>query len=440
MFSTVIKNKKLIIVSSCLIIFLLGIFRCNFAFESPKNNVTQFCDNKIHTVEGIIVEEPDERMDCVNLTLKSNDFSGKLLIRTDKYPKYFYGDKIVVEGKVQIPMETDDFSWRSYLFKTGVGAVSFSPKITLVQCGQGNKIYSWILAVKQYFGKKIFQAIPGFESQLLSALVLGYKNRISTFWRDIFSKTGTSHIVSVSGLHVSVVSGIILLIVLGLGISRKKSLWIVAGGLFLYSALIGFSPSVVRASIMGFLVLLAFCVGRMPSLENILAFAAAVMLLVNPLILRWDVGFQLSFLSVAGIFYLWPILQAFTENFPDPLKIKSAFMLSLSAQIITMPLVIYHFKNISVVSPIVNVIVVPFVPIIIILAAAGFIFIYLPIAILKFLFLPCKELLGFIMLILKWFSNIPTLNVSISWWMVVVSYAAIISFIFFSNKCAKLSI
>lgn len=407
-------NKRTRLAGGFLFLFLLGTLRCGEAFKVSKENVQKLADGHSHIIRGIVIDEPDDRLAYTNLTVKPDYFDGKILIRTEKYAGYKYGDEIIAEGKIEIAAEDDDFSWKGYLLGRGIYAVMLRSEISIANSNRGNAIYAGILSAKQYIKKKIEQSAPGNGADFLLALILGYKSNISEYWQNIFSKTGTSHIISISGLHISIISGMFMLALLEAGISRKKAFWIIAVFLAAYVILTGMSASAMRAGIMGFIALFAVKVGRLSNPKNILVMAGALMLALNPFLLRYDAGFQLSFLSIIGIFYFWPVLEKRTEKWPNPLKLKSALNLSLSAQIITLPLVIYHFKIISLIAPLANLIIVPLIPLIFLIAAIPLSMIFWHPAYLKILFLPYKELSGFILWALEGFSNVPAINISIN--------------------------
>lgn len=406
-------DKKTRLAGGFLVLFLLGILRCSSAFRISNNSAQNLADEKMHIIRGVIVEEPDERLTYTNLTVKPEYLDGKILIRTEKYAGYKYGDEIIAEGKIEIAKEDDEFSWRGYLMRYGIQAVMFRPDISLESSGNGSGLYAAILSAKQYLKRKIEQSLAGIRADFLLALILGYKSNISEYWKNIFSATGTSHIISISGLHISIIAGMVMLALLEAGINRKKAFWIVSAFLAGYIILIGMSASALRAGVMGFLALLAVRVGRLSAPRNALAFAGAFMLALNPLLLRYDAGFQLSFLSIIGIFYVWPILENWTEKWPNLFKLKSALNLSLSAQIITLPLVIYHFGIVSLIAPLANLIIVPLIPLILFLLAIPLALIFFSPAVLKILFLPYKELSGFVLGMLEGFNKIPAISISI---------------------------
>jgi competence protein ComEC len=179
--------------------------------------------------------------------------------------------------------------------------------------------------------------------------------------------------VAISGLHITILAGILFYLFILLGVPRQKSFWPAVLILFLYVCMIGFRASAIRAFIMGTLVLYALKIGRLSKSINALVLAGAILLLINPKLLLWDVGFQLSFLAVLGILYFYPLLtktlkhkntktQLLNNRFVD--VVVSIFFVTLSAQIFTLPLVFYYFRVISLVSPLANLLVLPILPVV----------------------------------------------------------------------------
>ncbi|KPJ56129.1 hypothetical protein AMJ49_05675, partial [Parcubacteria bacterium DG_74_2] len=186
--------------------------------------------------------------------------------------------------------------------------------------------------------------------------------------------------------------------------------------------------SAVRAGIMGGLFLFAQKIGRLNSSSRTITFAATFMLVQNPLLLKSDIGFQLSFLAVFGIIYLMPVFQSwFTRlNFihQDLEGLRDIISMTIAAQIFTLPLLIYNFGYLSSVSLIANVLIVPLVPFIMI---SGFIFIilgiiYQPLA--WILALPCWLLLTYLIKIVDFLSgfSFASLSLEISWIWLIIFY------------------
>jgi competence protein ComEC len=175
---------------------------------------------------------------------------------------------------------------------------------------------------------------------------------------EAFSRVGVTHIIALSGFNITI-------IIKGFTYATKnwsKKLSFLLGtlGIFLFVILVGNQPSIVRAAIMGWLFLLAPLLGRKGDIKNVLIFTAALMILENPFILRWDTGFQLSFLAVLGLAYLSPV---FLEKFRFlPKIIAEPLSLTLGAQIFSLPILLFTFGRFSLISPLTNALILPFIP------------------------------------------------------------------------------
>ena len=199
---------------------------------------------------------------------------------------------------------------------------------------------------------------PSLHAQLLKGIFLGKRSDLPTETLDIFRNSGTFHVLAVSGLHVGLVALFCYFGFSRFRLPQKAICLLTVAAVLIYACLIGFRPSVFRASLMAILFLFATVIDRDADLFNLLAFAALVLLLLNPLQV-WDVGFQLSFVAVAAIVYFVPKmekpLRRLWENADDaasiPTKSKNtavkwlvlSYLVTLAAQIGTTPLIAYHF-------------------------------------------------------------------------------------------------
>lgn len=189
--------------------------------------------------------------------------------------------------------------------------------------------------------------LEGKQLALAQAILLGDRSLLSQDTVNSFGATGAMHVLAVSGMHIGIISQLLLFILQGFGkvISRRTGLLLVLLFLWFYALTSGFSPSVVRSVFMFSLLLLAQMTGRRYSSINILFFSAFVLILINPMVF-FDVGFQLSYLAMLGIFSIYPIIQNWL-NFKN--KIMHYFWqgtaVCLSAQCLTVPLCIYYFHQ-----------------------------------------------------------------------------------------------
>jgi competence protein ComEC len=193
--------------------------------------------------------------------------------------------------------------------------------------------------------------------------------------------------------------------------------------------MVGASASVVRAAIMGIIMLTALQVGRLPHSGIAILLSAALMCAVNPLILRWDVGFQLSFLAVAGIVYIEPLLKPFMVRLLRFTPLASLVAATLAAQIAVLPLLLFQFGTLAVYTLPVNVLVLPLVPITMALGFAsgsvGLLWSFVGALIGQAAWLVASLQL----IIIQWFSELPyaALEVSISGLTMTSLYCALVA-------------
>lgn len=230
-----------------------------------------------------------------------------------------------------------------------------------------------IYPLKYKLREIIYENFSPPNSSILAALTLGDKQYISKEWKQKLNIAGVRHITAVSGLHVVIVSGILLWLGIRIGLYRGQAFYFALFFLWFFILMIGFQPSAVRAGIMGSMLLFCQKIGRQRVADRALLLTAAVMLTINPLLLRHNVGFQLSFLATLGIIYLMPFLQNLFERIKLTKlgEVSNLLAMTFSAQIFVLPILIYNFGQFSLVSPITNVLIVSLLPYIMI---AGFIF------------------------------------------------------------------
>lgn len=344
--STLWQYKKFVVIGFCLLFLAAGIWR-HQAFLLK----IIYPEEQSITFTGIVVKEPDIRSNNIKLTVKSKEIKGKIIVTVNRYPEYQYGDELKITGKLAAPQEFEDFNYKGYLAKDGIFAVTYLPKIELIERGRGNFIYAKTLQFKNKLRETIYQNLSPPQSSILGAIILGDKSKMSDELKTKLNITGVRHITAVSGMHVAILTGILMAGLMGLGLGRKTSFYSTIFLMSFYIILTGLQPSAIRAGVMGGILLLARYLGRMNLSARALVFAGAFMLAQNPLLLKLDVGFQLSFLATLGIIYLAPFLKR-------RIKIEILAM-TLAAQVFTLPILIYNFGYVSLVGILTNILIVP---------------------------------------------------------------------------------
>ena len=422
------RYKKLVVIGFCLLFLVFGIWRHQLAiFEIvyPEEKEVSFI--------GLVVKEPDIRVNHIKLTIESEEIKGKILLLVPRYPEYQYGDKLKITGKLEKPPVFEDFNYRDFLAKEGVYSVIYWPEIELLgrekYPGLSGAIYAQILEFKNKLRESIYQNLSPPESSILGAMILGDRRKMSEELKEELNTTGLRHITAISGMHVTIISIILMQILLGLGFWRHQAFYLTLTLLTLFIIMVGLPPSAVRAGIMGGIFLLAQYLGKTSASSRAIIIAATLMLVQNPLLLRLDVGFQLSFLATMGIIYLGPVFQSWLKRVPDNLlsfiKLRSILAMTLSAQIFTLPILIYNFGYMSLIAPLTNVLVLPFLPFIIglgfLFGLVGIIFPFLG----WILSWPAWLLLNYLTEIVDWFSQLPLAALTIEnlhWLFLVISY------------------
>ena len=451
------RYKKIAVLGFCILFLVLGVWRHQLAeLRIMNNELRKYNDQeKIITLVGLVAKEPDIREKSVKLTVQPENINGKVLVTANRYPEYQYGDRLKIIGKLKTPAEFEDFNYKDYLKKDGIYSVMDFPKTELIEKNQGNFIYAKILDFKEKLRESIYQNLSPPQSSILGAMILGDKSRMSGCsqkeieaakqrgeeclkLKEKLNITGVRHITAISGMHITILSIILMQILIGLGFWRGQAFYLTMALLILFIVMIGLPPSAIRAGIMGGLFLLAQYLGRMNISSRAIVFAATLMLVHNPLLLKLDIGFQLSFLAMMGIIYLVPIFQNLLHKVPDFFQLKNIFALTISAQIFTLPILIYNFGYVSAVAPIVNILVVPLLSFVIL---SGFIF-----GLAGMIFLPLGQILSwfswllltYLVKIVDFFSQIPPVYFKISWVWLSVSYLILGLFIWRFKEKQKL--
>lgn len=284
--------------------------------------------------------------------------SGKLLValKTDSVdPVHLnYGDELIITGKylpVEPPYNPGEFDFGAWLAAKNVYQQTFINQDQLIKLNEakGNTIIKYAIEERKKqvaIYRKLIKNDEAFA--VASTLVLGYRADLSKETLAAYSRTGTIHALSVSGAHVGII--FFLLNAMLTFLDRKKifkifKLLLICSLIWYYALLTGFSSSVLRSAIMITIFILAKAFNRNSNNYNILAFTAFVLLVYNPFFI-WDVGFQLSFISVFGLIYLQPKIYKWIyvkNKWLD--KLWSAVALSLAAQLVTFPLSVYYFHQ-----------------------------------------------------------------------------------------------
>ena len=379
------QHKKLIILSSlCLVAFFGGAFYSQSSLPTADESRLQFYNDR-GTVEikGLVDRDPELREKTTRLHLSArqirlgeewHEVSGTALLFVPRYPSYEYGDVLQVTGKLETPLQLDGFDYEEYLARQEIYSTIFYPEIEILETGKGFRPLEWIYSLRNNLSQTLAEVLPEPQASLAQGIILGIRGNIPSSIKADFTHTGTAHLLAISGLHLSIVAGILLS--LGIWLFGKKGyiyVWLALGVIWLYALLTGMHPPVFRAAIMASLFLAAELLGRQRNAITALVFAAAVMVGISPQIL-WDASFQMSFTAMAGLIFVFPLVQSlFKKAVRATLGedgaavsiasfITDSLSISLGAVIAVWPLVAYYFDVISPVAPLATFFALPALP------------------------------------------------------------------------------
>ena len=374
-------TKFLFGVSVQLFLFFSGWLLCDYTSEKNNPiNYTHFLTDSTASYSGYVSEIPIEKtksvkaevtLQQIKLKDKWQNTCGKIIIyfeKTDKTKTLEIGNSIVFTGnlqEIQSPLNPHEFDYKSYLSMRNIyhsvylkeeSWMIYHNEKTFSLVGFSQKIRKYLLDTYRTSG------LEQNEFAMVAALVLGYDDEIDRPTFNAYSHTGTLHVLSVSGLHV----GLIYLL-LGYMLSflnrNKKTTWIkvflIISVLWFFVLLSGFSAPAVRAAFMFSLILLGKTLFEHVETANIVLVSAFLSLCINPFWLA-DIGFQLSYIAVLGIIYLYPFFyNMFTFSWGLVDKIWALCAVSMAAQLATLPVTLYYFHQFPTLFLITNLIVIP---------------------------------------------------------------------------------
>jgi len=384
-------RRTIILVSLCLIALFGGAFRFQSSQPTVNENYLQFYnDQEIVEIKGMVSADPEARDKTTHLRLSATeikleqewqDVSGTALLFAPRYPTYKYGDVLLVTGKLETPPQLNDFDYKGYLAHQGIYSTMPYPKIDILDRGKGFKPLAWVYSARNNLSQSLVEVLPEPQASLAQGIVLGIRGNIPSSVRTDFARTGTAHLLAISGLHLSILAGILISIGIWLfGRRHYLYIWLALGTIWLYAIITGMHPPVIRGATMASLFLTAELLGRQRSAITSLAFAAAIMVGISPQIL-WSASFQMSFMAMAGLILLTPFFQAIGRKavnatlggdrpaVPVANTITDSFSVSLGAVIGVWPLVAYYFGIVSFVGPPATFLTLPALPGIIITGA-----------------------------------------------------------------------
>lgn len=317
---------------------------------------------------GTVADEPDVRADHQKITLgdivaHGERQRGKVLIKAGFYPELAYSDVVRLRCALARPEPIEDFAYDRYLERFGIYAVCWQPRdMSIVGHDEGGRVLGELLRVKKRLLGTVDVLYPEPQSALLAGLLVGAKRSLPEDVQDNFRRTGLTHIVALSGYNISIIVSVFFNVGIYLGCTRKWVSALLVAGLALFVLLVGAQSSIIRAAIMGVVIVVVKNNGRLARPTVPLLLSAAAMLFINPRILFADVGFQLSFTATAGLLFFAHRVARALHWMPRRMGIREAATATVSATLFSLPVMLYHFQALSLVSVFANMLVLPVIP------------------------------------------------------------------------------
>lgn len=362
------KSRSSLLVSLVFLGCALGVIRVDVSQMKQNAHALDSLVGKVVNIKGIVVQEPDVRENYTNIVLETQNVSqgqARVLVRVPTYPILRYGDEVMIVGKVTIPknLPAQDnkkaFDYRTYLAKDNIFYEMYFPKIEVIAHGKGNTVRKKLFALKEVFMKNISRTIREPEAALAGGVLLGTQQSLGSELLQKFRETGVAHIVVLSGYNIAVVAGVISRLVVFMPFTLR--LVASAVGIIFFALMVGGSATVVRATVMALIVIIARALGREGDALRVLVLAGGLMVAVNPMILLHDVSFQLSFMATLALVTLVPIFEkkfVFISN----VMLREILVTTIATQFFVLPLILYYMGSISLVGIIANLFILPMIP------------------------------------------------------------------------------
>lgn len=432
--------------------FLLFLGSAYYQFRQPvidANHIASFNDREYDLlITGSLTEPPDYRDTYTTLKLRveavdtgDGDLpaSGQLLVRVPSNENYEYGERVRVRGKLKTPPENEEFSYRDYLARQNVYSYMSNAEVTRLPGNDGFFLFRPVYSLKSKLLESTYRIYPDPEASLFAGILFGVDTGLPAKLQDAFKNTGTAHIIAISGFNIAIIAGLFFSIFKFMLRDERAGAFLAVVFVFLYAFLVGGDPAVMRAAIMGSASLFARQIGRRNAALNTLAVVSLLMALINPLTL-WDVGFQLSFFATLGLILYAEPFSTYTANLIAKLTredtsvivriLNENVILTLAAQVMTIPLMAYYFNRISLISFLANPFILPVQPAVMILGGLA--------VFVSLLIQPLGQLLawvawpfaGYTIRVVEFFDRIPNGVIvlgDVPLWVIYGSYIALLA-------------
>jgi len=384
---------------------------------------------------GVISSDPEVRAKSQKFIFISES-NEKIIVFANRYINLNYGDNIEINGNIEKPEVFNNFDYPAFLSRQGIFYVSYYPNIILLP-ELGTKTIKFgflhlIYNIKNNMRYSVNKYLPEPNASLILATTLGDDFGLDSELNIGLVKSGLRHIVAVSGLHMTIILGVLFLFFIILGLKRNYATIVALMFLLFYVVLTGMPFSAIRASIMGGILFLGFLIGRPSNTINALIISAiAIILWQNT---AWqEISFQLSFLAILGILLFFSFFQNIFKKISKIPKFSIDILsITMAVLILIWPILSYNFGEFSIIAPISNVLVLPILPILMILGFLVMVFgiFFAPLAIFFSWFLWLVS--EWIIFVAEFLGNFPGASIKFTntnTWFIIAYYVLLVGII-----------
>ncbi len=343
----------------------LGMLRWRLAQPTCGPEEVAFYLNQEVDLQGTVDGEAESRPEGTLLVLRVEALRpageewrtvrGRVQVQGSAFLQVAYGERLILRGRLRRPQSSGRFSYREHLARQGIYAIMRRAEVVERPEGRGGSpLLRGLYALRAWARRRIEAMLPEPQASLLVGILLGSRTSMPDEVLEAFSRSGTTHILAISGWNISIVAG--FLGAAGRRLPRRLALPLVVAGIGLYTLFVGGSAAVLRSALMGLLYVLAQAVGRPGNGPTALAASVWLMTLLHPGIV-WDIGFQLSVSATLGMFLFVPVWSEGWTRWPAFLA--ESLAATLASQLLTWPLIALYFRQFSLVVPLANLLACP---------------------------------------------------------------------------------
>ena len=371
--TVLVERLSYIFIILCIFI---GIFFSVFNVNS-KIDTSKFYSDKDYEIKCVAISDEVLTDNAKRITVKTTKDNGKL--SNTKFNLY-YKDKNLVCGQVlSVNVNFMEFDDKGYDLNNGIYGNLWL--VNIEKTSKNNKFYYFLGATRKYIKTFLKDNLSYKNQTIVTSIILGDKSMLDEDFYNMVKASGVSHIMAVSGLHLSVILGFLFL-VFSIIIRNKYIKFVFSFvSILVISGICGFTPSVLRAGLMFLIFAFASLINRDTDVLSVISFAILIILLSSPMLL-FSISFQMSVSAIISVIYVTPFyLKFILKHIKNKGILKvliSAVLVSLLAQVFTMPFAIYNFECISLISVLTNILISVPTTIIIQFTISGMILNFLP--------------------------------------------------------------